>query len=162
MNRSTWITLYIIRGLPGTGKSTLGETLAPGHFFAADDYFYDDQGNYNFDPTKLGEAHAQCQGNVRDALILGAKRADQNRQISLKWNWSERRIRLVGTRVAVCNTFSQRWEFEPYIKMANEFGARYFLIDLFDNNTPIEALHKRNTHGVPMHVYDSMLNRWEK
>lgn len=54
--------VYIVRGLPGSGKSTFAKTLAKSlniPFWEADQFFYKD-GQYNFDPTKLGEAHAQC------------------------------------------------------------------------------------------------------
>lgn len=132
---------YIIRGLPGTGKTTLGITLAgPAMTFAADDYFYDENGVYNFDPSQLGNAHAQCQQRVRETLEQAG-----------------------DVRVAVCNTFSCRWEFQPYLDMAKEIGGiRVFLIDLFDNETPIEELFERNVHGVPRHVFTSMYDRWER
>lgn len=131
------LTLYIIRGLPGTGKSTLGKTLAGEQSFAADDYFMVD-GEYKFDPSKLGEAHNQCARNVKNALLDGE------------------------AAVAVCNTFSCRWEYAPYIAMAKKIGARFYLIDLSDGATPVEELFARNTHGVPRHVFDNMLNRWER
>jgi len=130
-------TLYIIRGLPGTGKSTLGKTLSGGQAFAADDYFMVD-GEYRFDPSLLGEAHNQCARNVKNALTEG------------RWT------------VAVCNTFSRRWEYEPYINMAKRVGARFYLIDLFDGATPLEELFERNQHGVPRHVFEDMHDRWEK
>lgn len=131
------LNLYIIRGLPGTGKSTLGETLAGKQSFAADDYFMVD-GEYKFDPSKLGEAHNQCARNVKNALLEGE------------------------AAVAVCNTFSCRWEYAYYIAMAKKVGARFYLIDLFDGATPIEELFARNAHGVPRHVFDNMYRRWER
>jgi tRNA uridine 5-carbamoylmethylation protein Kti12 len=140
------VTLYIIRGLPGTGKSTLGRILAPEMSFAADDYFTVD-GKYRFDPSKLLEAHGQCRSNVREALLEGQYAV----AIGIALNFE----------VAVCNTFTCRWEFEPYIEMAKELGVRYFVISLFDNDTPIETLFERNVHGVPRHVFKSMYDRWE-
>ncbi len=141
----TGVTLYIIRGLPGTGKSTLGETLAPDASFAADDFFMDGD-TYRFDPTKLTEAHGLCQINVREALLDGQAAVASG---------------VSNFDVAVCNTFSCRWEFEPYIEMAKELGVRYFVINLFDNNTPLDTLFERNVHGVPRHVFKSMYDRWE-
>jgi hypothetical protein len=66
---------------------------------------------------------------------------------------SEQRARSTARRTV--------WEFEPYIEMAKELGVRYFVISLFDNDTPIETLFERNVHGVPRHVFKSMYDRWE-
>ena len=138
------VTLYIIRGLPGTGKSTLGKMLAnEGLSFAADDYFMVD-GEYRFDPSKLGEAHNQCARNVKNALKPQGRYSPYDE-----------------TRVAVCNTFSRRWEYEPYVSLAKKVGARYFVIDLFDNCTSLDELFDRNVHGVPRHVFKAMYDRWE-
>ncbi len=133
--------LYIIRGLPGSGKNTLGENLADWNdsrldheVFAADDYFVDDDGVYRFDPSKLPEAHAQCQENVKRAL---------------RSHWA--------AVVVVANTFTQRWEMEPYLAMSDEVTV----IDLFDAGLTDEALAARNTHGVPVEAIRAMRARYE-
>ena len=43
--------LYIVRGIPGSGKSTFAKTLGGIHI-EADQYFVDGDGNYNFDGSK--------------------------------------------------------------------------------------------------------------
>lgn len=56
-------TLYLVRGVSGAGKSTLAKMLARavvGYHFEADMYFMQD-GDYNFDPALLREAHMWCQ-----------------------------------------------------------------------------------------------------
>lgn len=54
--------LIIVRGIPGSGKSTLAKKLCAllgGAYYEAD-MFFEQTGEYIFDPTKLAEAH--CSG----------------------------------------------------------------------------------------------------
>ena len=68
--------LVVYRGLPGSGKSTAakqlqesliqqGETVA---YYEADMYWIGEDGQYHFDPKRLGDAHAWCRNKVREAL----------------------------------------------------------------------------------------------
>lgn len=130
-------TLYLIRGLPGTGKTTLAERLkGDGVMVAADDWFECADGTYQFDPTQLQQAHQECQRRAQ--INLG--RADT---------------------VVVHNTFSQRWEMQPYIDIAILHGARLVVLDLFDGGCTDEQLTERNSHGVPLHAIQRMRERWE-
>lgn len=126
--------LYIVRGLPGSGKSTLGATLAAGRCYSADDFFVGEDGVYRFDPTKLSEAHSACQENV--ARALGA-----------------------GEVVAVANTFCERWELMPYFKIAK--GARLVVISLYDQGYNDVELARRNSHGVPAEAIRKMRQRYD-
>ena len=134
-------TLLLIRGLPGSGKTTLLE-LFTSRFadFCADDFFMVD-GEYIFDPSKLTQAHALCLRHTRQNLM------DQ---------W----LNVVGG-AAVHNTFTQRWEMEPYIQLAEETGARLVVIDLFDGGLTDKELAARNSHGVPMEAIARMRARYE-
>lgn len=93
--------LTIIRGLPGSGKSTLaGKLQAIGDvdvFYEADQFFMID-GEYRFDRTKLGQAHAWCQERTRRALET-------------------------GKNVAVANTFTTSGEVRAYYEMATRLGV---------------------------------------
>jgi len=124
--------LLCIGGLPGSGKTTLATLLAEnGHLYAADDYFMRD-GVYQFDPDELPAAHMHCQIRVRNACEGGAE------------------------RVIVHNTFSNRWEAEPYRAIAEEYGYAFFVVTLGDSAIPLEDLASRNSHQVPLDRLEAM------
>jgi len=126
--------LFLVRGISGAGKSSLTNQL---HVvvYEADQYFMV-EGEYKFDPSKLGQAHQNCQDKTRESLKNGVS-------------------------VAVSNTFTQRWEMEPYIQMAKEYGVRLTVVDLFDGGQTNEVLAERNQHGVPVEVIAKMRERYE-
>lgn len=125
--------LLIIRGLPGSGKTTLVELFVP-LVFSADDYFYRN-GQYVFDAEKLAEAHGACFDNVTAALLQGKE-------------------------VAVANTFSRVWEFQRYIDFCNKTGIAFTVITVETTFTD-EELAARNIHGVSVEVIERMRQRWE-
>lgn len=130
-------TLLIVRGLSGSGKTEFA-TLVADTVVSADDFFVV-HGEYQFDPTKLPQAHQWCQRTIRESLLLQPFR----------------RV------VAVANTFSQRWEMEPYLQMAEELSTRAHVVDLFDGGLDDDALAVRNSHGVPLATIQAMRERWE-
>jgi predicted kinase len=93
--------LYIVRGCPGSGKSTFAKTLG-GQHYEADMFFINENGEYNFDFIKIKDAHQWCQGMVKTDMILEYP------------------------KVVVSNTFTQEWEMEPYFEMAKEYGYKVF------------------------------------
>ena len=132
--------LMLIRGLPGSGKSTFAE-MVDGRSFAADDFFYDEDGCYDFKPSMLQEAHQECLKAVTRAVTGGS-------------NWN--RI------VMVHNTFSQRWEMEPYLALVrNRDEWQVIVADLYDAELTDEELYHRNVHDVPLEVIQKMRGRWE-
>lgn len=80
------ITLVIIRGPTGSGKTT----FAKRHFrdgknykvFAADDYMVNTDGNFEFNPSLLNYSHAKCFKHARRALQKGYDVAIHNSAIS--------------------------------------------------------------------------------
>ena len=130
--------LILLRGLPGSGKSTLGAML--GVSIAADDFFMAGDAGYQFDPAKLPQAHAWC---LEEAEILLRRNANND------------------VAVVVCNTFTQRWELEPYLKLAEALEVRVSVINLYDGGCTDEQLFKRNVHGVPLPAFEAMRARYE-
>ncbi len=123
-------TLYIVRGLPGSGKSTFAQSLGC-PVFEADMFFVNSQGVYNFDFTKIKDAHAWCQEMVEDHMF----------------NQHE--------KIAVSNTFTQEWEMKAYYDMAKTYGYTVFSI-IVENRHGGE-----NVHGVPADKLEVMKNRFE-
>ena len=128
-------TVYIIRGLPGSGKTTLAGNLS-NKVIAMDDYFTSDQG-YIFDPEKLMEAVNYCKAKFHEHLAT----SEEN--------------------IAVANTFSRRFEMQPYITAAENSKFKLVVIDLYDGGLSDEQLFERNVHGVPIHTINNMRSRWE-
>lgn len=69
-------TLTIIMGPAGSGKSTLAKRLTnesknPMVYFEADMWMTNSEGEYVFDPSRLGFCHNQCQTSVDASLDRG-------------------------------------------------------------------------------------------
>ena len=133
---------YILRGLSGTGKSTLAKALGnKGSIFSTDDLFMVDS-EYQFDPSKLGEYHAE---NLRLATAFMERFAPH-------------------TTPAICvidNTNTQHWEYEKYVEAAKENGFMVHIISVDWKQEDIPLYAERNTHGVPEEAIQRMADRWE-
>lgn len=86
----------LIRGLPGSGKSTIAKGMvAEGFVHFEADMFFTVDGVYAYDATRIRDAHAWCQQMTRQALKE-------------------------GRRVVVSNTFTRLQEMEPYRTMGTK------------------------------------------
>ncbi len=121
--------LYIVRGIPGSGKSTFAKTLSDNHY-EADQYFVDADGNYNFDGSKIKNAHAWCLDRVKTDMAVARE------------------------KIAVSNTFTQEWEMESYFELAKEYGYKVFSIVVENRHGGI------NVHNVPEDKIEQMKNRF--
>lgn len=121
-------TAYIIRGIPGSGKTTLARKLAGDRICAADDYFTAPDGSYHYDRDQLQQAHEHCFQRWLD-LLSGP------------------------SPIAVHNTFVREWEYRRYYNAAVAAGWEIEIITL-DVDPEIAAA--RNVHGVPADVIRRM------
>ena len=128
--------LYLLRGLPGSGKSTLARLV--GDAFVEADMFFLKNGKYEFDGSKIRDAHAWCQSTVREWMQMNAD--------TYGLEYSE---------IAVSNTFTQEWEMEAYYDLAKEFNYKVFSIIVENRHDGV------NSHGVPEDKLESMKSRFE-
>jgi predicted kinase len=125
--------LFIVRGVPGSGKSTFAKTLVGEKDYChkeADMYFVDREGNYKFEPSKIKAAHEWCQEEI---------------EFLMKYEHS---------RIAVSNTFTQEWEMESYYELAKKYGYTVFSIIVENRHGGV------NEHGVPDDKLEIMKNRF--
>ena len=130
--------LILVRGLPGSGKSSFSKLIWSDFVICeADKFFYDEEGNYNFDGSKLKEAHAWCKNQVETFM--------KDHEVNAQYY----------PEIVVSNTFTQEWEMEDYFKLAEKYN--YKVVSLI-----VENRHNgKNIHGVPDEKIEQMRNRFQ-
>ncbi|KAK3885567.1 hypothetical protein Pcinc_010233 [Petrolisthes cinctipes] len=133
--------MVIMRGLPGSGKTTMAKRLKgrTGVILSTDDFFCDKQGNYTYDSSRIGAAH----------------------------EWNKRRTiqRLQEDRspVIIDNTNLQVWEMLPYVKLAVQYSYEVELLEV-DTSWKLnpKELAWKNMHGVPKDKITEMKQRYQQ
>ena len=121
--------MFIMRGLSGSGKSTIVEALQktyPEHCVcSADDHFYQQDGSYKWVKTELEAAHKECQSKAEAAC-----KADTS-------------------VVIIDNTNVRRWEIKFYVNIAATY--RYTVVLVTPKTSwylDAAILAKKNKHGL--------------
>jgi tRNA uridine 5-carbamoylmethylation protein Kti12 len=126
--------VYILRGVPGSGKSTMTKRLLSGlspdetSTIVSADHWFEKSGSYQFDPTQLGQAHGNSQKSFIEALKNGV------------------------SVVIVDNTNIKNRDMKLYIDQAKKFNYDWEIVQL-------EAADPQNIHGVPSDTVASMVKR---
>ena len=140
--------LYLIRGLPGSGKTTMARKLVQmsllGNFgvrnatmIAADDYFYsginkhtgEGGGFYSYDSSAIRYAHSKAQQRTIERM----EKEDE--------------------LIAIHNTFVQNWELQAYYDLADRYDYQVTVITMEGNYG--------SQHDVPQWAIQRMKDRWE-
>jgi Ni2+-binding GTPase involved in maturation of urease and hydrogenase len=111
--------LVLIRGLPGSGKTTMAKVLEKAGYkhYEADQYFEKD-GYYDFDAKFLFEAHDECLEKTINSIKSGEK-------------------------CVVSNTFTELREMAPYIDEAIKNGYEIKFIEAQGNWGSIHNVPKQ-------------------
>lgn len=114
--------VIVMSGIPGSGKSTLARERFPGAVvFSADAYFMVD-GEYRFDPARIGEAHNGCLRSFTETL--------QAADVEV---------------LVVDNTNLSVAEIAPYAALAQAYGAELLVLTV---RCDVARAWTRNVHGV--------------
>lgn len=123
--------LILLRGLPGSGKSTFAKSLGGFHLEA--DMFFIQDGEYKFDVSKLKQAHEWCKGRAENWMMEGME----------------------GYPIVVSNTFTQEWEMDAYFELAEKYGYQTSCLIVENRHD------SKNIHGCPDDKIEQMRNRFE-
>jgi predicted kinase len=140
--------VILMRGPSGAGKSTyIKENFPNARVCSADNFFMKSEvidgeatDVYDFDPTKIGEAHAWCMNKFIQALSNGCK----------------------NQTIVVDNTLIHLWECQNYVDTALMMGYEVEIIEI--EIVTVEGLRtciRRNAHNVPKEVVCKMVTDFQ-
>lgn len=125
--------LILLRGLPGSGKTTLANMLSEGKYpvFSVDDYFTGENGSYNFKFEENHLAYKKCEDNIRASMKKGE------------------------SKIFVHNTCTLDWELEIYFTLAKDFDYQISVLT-------VENYHEsENRHSISKEQIRKMAEKYK-
>lgn len=131
-------TVFIMRGIPGSGKSAVAAHIAGERaaIASADHYFEKKSGGYRFDHKQLGAAHDHCKQEFLE-FIRNKERC-----------------------IVVDNTNVQRRDYFYYEKVARQNG--YAVVTVVIEEQDPNTCYRRNAHGVPFETVQRMAKEFQR
>ena len=122
--------LILLRGVSGSGKSTIAPMFENAVLVSTDDFFLDEYGDYVFDANSLVINHQFCQLAVRMMM-------KDNEEL-----------------IVVHNTFTADWEMDAYFDLAKKHGYAVHTIIVENRHG------SKNVHDVPQDSIKAQTERF--
>ncbi len=125
-------TVWIMQGVSGAGKTHHTPWSA---YIVSADYYFMRGTEYQFDASKLGEAHGECLRCFTEAVLRGQE------------------------LIVVDNTNTTPVEVAPYYALALAYG--YDVVIKYIPCSDLKLAAERNRHGVPLKTIEQQAKRIE-
>ena len=122
--------LILLRGVSGSGKSTIAPMFENAVLVSTDDFFLDEYGEYVFDANSLVINHQFCQLAVRMMM-------QDDEEL-----------------IVVHNTFTADWEMDAYFDLAKDHGYAVHTIIVENRHG------SKNVHDVPQDAIKAQVKRF--
>ncbi|ORX68875.1 hypothetical protein BCR32DRAFT_272480 [Anaeromyces robustus] len=135
--------LYILRGLPGSGKTTLAKSIldnGAGIIHSSDDFFTNKRNIFRFDKSKLNEAlkfnQQQCEESCRKGIL----------------------------RIIVDDNHVKRWSVKPIIETGKKYNYKIIIREpetSWWKTRNVNEMAKRSRHNYQISVIKKLLEMWD-